>query len=255
MTMKNIEIHPDSDERYRPGVFSLSAAGFCPRRQQYDFKGTKHTNLVSPRIRRIHQVGHAIEKIVVDNIEARGGVLTKGPDGEQIEVWGEDPPAVGHLDGIWDGIPFDVKSVPKGWVRKLKSSEYQRIGFEGWCHYLGVRMSSFDDLVFISPEDPTFSGVKELFPDYWTQGQMYMHHGRTSLPDLANWDLFWFIGFHKDTSKILIEEIKYDEAFCLEVLEKLRNLTGDLVDRPVGYEKDKFPCGWCPFRDLCWQSK
>lgn len=175
----------------------------------------------SGRILRLFDTGHREEARVLAELKRVPGltVVDRDPNDpdEQISV-DLGCHMAGHLDAEVLGLP----EAPKTWhVFDVKT----------------IKDSKFKELVKV--------GFKKLFPEYYTQGMLYMHaRGRSRAA---------FLFVNKDTDEMRLERFEYNKTEAEYMIKRGRRiaLSTRLVEPIMGAGPDWYTCKMCDFKDVC----
>ena len=204
-------------EKRRQYLGASSIGEECERRLWFSFRHATEAKFPG-RIFRLFETGDLEEIRMVKDLRSIGcEVHEVGTDGNQFEVTAFGGHFSGHMDGCARGIP----------------------GAEKTWHVLEFKThndKSYKHLVK--------HGVRQSKPKHFAQIQIYMH--------LTDMKRALYLAVNKNDDSLYPERIKYDEAYCLELLEKAKRIIFSphaptrISDRP-----DYYGCNFCEAKELC----
>ena len=171
------------------------------------------------RLKRIFQLGHDLEDVVVNDLKNRADVRVWEKDGltgrqHSYEKWGGH--VVCHMDGhieLEDGVVrvLEVKSMNDASFSKFKKS-----------------------------------GVKLSHPRYFGQCQMMM--------GMSGFEQTFFIAVNKNTSEYHAEIIDYDEFEYAHIKSRIeRAISGEA--RKIATDETDWRCRGCFKSEVCWGNR
>lgn len=236
----------DWERRYVP---SPSGIGACRLQQWFNGSGVERTNRVPVDSMKKMESGTAIEGFWRE-VYTRAGFLVVSPT---------PPLAIGAMRSKGgDGILFvetddcaKAIGMPKGASLLLELKD-----FGSW---------SYMDFVQ--------KGCQEAMPDYWAQVQAYLYGFdreycilHAGMADVSSTKFIWrrIRKYEGDPPPFWIEIIKRDDSVTLASIERagdVRNAIDNITDRvpvelrdydaPKLVMDNKFPCGWCGWKEAC----
>lgn len=205
----------------RLGASSIGQA--CARRTFYDFRwgGLGGTGF-DGRLLRLFETGNMAESRFVENLRAIG-----------CEVHDLDPATKeqftftavgGHFVDKMDGAVLGLPEAPKTW----HAAEFKTHGDK-----------SFKEL--------TNKGVREAKPEHYAQLMCAMH--------LSGMDRGLYLAVNKNTDELYSERLHYAKAEGEALIAYAQSIITSADAPPRGFsDPDKFPCTFCPHRQICWPS-
>jgi len=190
----------------------------CSRKLWFKYHEGEKATKVEPRIQAIFDMGHLIEKYVLDLLISTGmSVFDKDEDGKQFEAF-YGSVIKGHIDGVIKGIPESDKP-----------------------HLLEIK----------SMNDTNFSKLREniehSFPHYWVQMQCYMF--------LFKLERGLFVAMNKDNCEFYTERVKLDPIVAESYLKKgVEIVNMGMAPSPHYPSKTFFKCRYCEFNEHCWSK-
>ena len=203
--VEELEPKPEKSRKY----LGMSEIGDnCKRRLWLKFhKGFKE--VFSPRMRRLFDIGHYIEKRIISDLKRAGFTV----DGKQKEFKDYKGKFKGHCDGLIQGIPESTK----------------------W-HILEAKSCNDKNFALFQ------SGGIQTHPiygaKYFAQAQCYMGY--------AGLDRALFIVENKATSERYQERIKLDPQSFLELKAKAGDIiTSSVPPKGISLRVDWWECKYC----------
>jgi hypothetical protein len=201
------------------GYLGASIIGHpCERYLWYCFRQCCQGD-ISGRIYRLFETGDREEGRIVANLRAIGcEVHDTASDGKQFEVLNFG----GHFSGHMDGCALGIPEAPKTWhVLEFKTH--------------GVK--SFTKLIK--------EGVQKSKPQHFGQMQAYMH--------LTGMRRALYLATNKDTDELYSERVKYDQAFCMDLMVKVKRIIMSNEPPTRAFSRrDYYECSWCDAKEICW---
>ena len=198
------------------GVSSLGEE--CDKKLWYKYHKPELANKVEPRIQAIFDMGHIIEKYIVDLlIETGREVYDKQADGSQFEAIYKEK-IKGHIDGVIKGIPESDKPHLLE-VKSMNDKNFSKLGKDK---------------------------VEYAFPHYWVQCQVYMY--------LFKLDKCLFVAMNKNDCEIYTERFSLDSIQAEAWLKRGLEIT-DKKEEEVARKfatKSFYKCKMCDFNTACW---
>lgn len=198
-------------DRSRKYLGMSGVGGECLRAMQLNFYKVCFSEIPA-NLRRIFQMGHLIEKMVVDELIEIGMKVY----GTQDEVIGFGGHWLGHIDGVILGL---IENPDEEHLLEVKSMKN-----ELFCKF-------------------QLLGLEKSHPVYYDQVMIYMHYKKL--------DKTFFIVMNKNTQLYATEIIEYDNDRAEELLEKTREvlLADKLFERIGTY--DSYVCQYCRSKEYC----
>ena len=225
-----------ADRNRPPDGLRISAAGKCPRRLTYAAAGRQPTNPPDEQGYNRMALGHAAEVLIVRSLQASGWETrhTCIDDGQltlTLRHLDINPPVTGHPDGICRH-PQLTNGV---WVtlecKSMSDAAGDRVDLAGdiFAHY----------------------------PDYKAQIALYtaeLHRQR--LVPHRNKGVFAMMS--REGRVLPVQRLTWEPDYADRMEAKLQQVhrwaqTGQLPERP--HAADSHECGYCPYRNLCWQTE
>jgi len=183
----------------------------CIRALQYASRNAFDKEIPA-RVNRIFEAGHKFEDIMIESLKSAGVEVFD----EQLEVVGFAGHWKGHIDGKCIGVLEAPKTVHLAEFKTMKDSKFKTV----------VKKK-----------------VKDAFPGYYAQMQMYMHYTKLTRA--------LFMAINKDTCDYYIERIHYDKNFSLELVRKSEEVfLMEYLSHRIGNE-DSFDCRFCNAKQVC----
>ncbi len=206
----------DSESKRR--YLGASAIGEeCERRLWFGFRHASEAKFPG-RILRLFETGDLEEIRMVKDLRIIGCEIHEvGKDGKQFEVTAFGGHFSGHMDGAGKGIH----------------------GAEKTWHVLEFKTHNDKSFNLLKNH-----GVQKSKPYHYAQMQVYMH--------LTGMKRALYLAVNKNDDSLYTERSKYDETFCLALLEKAHRIIfsvqppARISDRP-----DFYGCRYCEAIDLC----
>lgn len=174
------------------------------------------------RILRLFDTGHREEARVLDELRRIPGitVVDRDPNDptQQIAV-DLGCHLKGHLDAEVTGLPEAPKTTHVFDVKTIKASKFAEL---------------------------LKAGIKKMFPEYYTQGMLYMHaRGRSRAG---------FLFINKDTEETNLQRFDYNmaEAKQMKARSDRIALSRRMPEPIMGAGADWYECKFCDFTDVCW---
>lgn len=189
----------------------------CERRLWFGFRHASREEFPG-RILRLFETGDLEEIRMVRNLRSIGCEIHEvGEDGKQFEVVDLGGHFSGHMDGCGRGIP----------------------GAEKTWHVLEFKTHNNKSYLLLLKQ-----GVRQSKPKHYAQMQIYMH--------LTGMKRALYLGSNKNDDSLYTERIKYDESFCIGLLEKARRIIFS-VHPPtrISERPDFYGCNFCEAKELC----
>ncbi len=183
------------------------------------------------RIKRIFDLGHSIEKLVVEVLRTAATVIDLDPEtGRQFEVRFRGGHVRGHTDGVIKSDYLSNQCDP--YLLEIKSMKNAQFN---WLKSKGVEISH---------------------TKYADQMQVYMHGSDQFMADQKRLEQACFVAYNKDTSELHIEEIEYNADEAKRLVQKADDIVhmSDIPVRPYNGPQ-WWACKMCDFREVCWQDK
>ena len=197
----------------------LGASGIgrqCFRSIWYDYHGAEKGPIEGSRQRTL-EIGHRLEGLVLDCLEASGLNITR----PNVDVYDEELPKFrGHIDAIlWD-FPIDTTSIIE--VKTAKDSSFR---------------------IFEK------KGLRSWYPMYYSQVQAYM--GMSSIQSA------YIIAINKDTSELHDEYVLFDRVHYEALREKAKKIIESPSTTPdrISDSPLYFLCRICDFRNVCHDTR
>lgn len=201
------------------GYLGASIIGHsCERYLWYCFRQCCASEIPG-RIYRLFETGDREEgRMVIDLRSIDCEVHDTDSSGEQFEVLALG----GHFSGHMDGCALGIPEAPKTW-HVLEFKTHNTKSFEKLCK----------------------DGVQKLKPQHFAQMQIYMH--------LTKMVRALYLAVNKDTDELYSERVKYDQAFCMALMEKAKRIiTSNEPPARAHPRRDYYECGWCDAKEICW---
>lgn len=205
------------DEPPRCYIGASVAGNACPAFLALHLRGFPDSR-PNMRLQRIFTLGHAIEALVLDDLDA-AGVLFAARDpvtGQQFEYVA----AGGHVRAHVDGLIFRNGEEPA--VLEIKS----------------MNNASFKKL--------ERHGVRDSHPQYYDQMQLCM--------GLAKIEDGYLLAYNKNTSAYLSEHVLYDHFHFSGLMVRITEAMGADVPRIAASPED-WRCQGCFKKDACWLER
>lgn len=214
-----------AEETQRTYLGASQIGDECARRVQYEIMGVEGDPF-PPRIRRIFERGHTFETLMLKWLRLAGfKVSDVKADGNQHGFAILDGRYQGHVDGVILGCDHHIEglSYPCLWENKALGAK-------------GFKAVEKD-------------GVVKAYPKYAAQISQY-----AAYMDLTNPVLFTTI--NADTMDVFYEAVPFDEVGAQTASDRAALIiratdAGELLPR-ISSDPDKFPCGWCSKKRVCW---
>ena len=207
----------------------MSSGGKCPRRLYYQAHHYPESNPPDQQSLNIMALGHAAELIMLGNMrqDERWEIKHTAENGQkQLEIHMEDPPLIGHPDGI---CRHPVHTQGQWTTLECKSMSPGRL-----------------EMV----EEAT---IVDVYPEYKAQvtcyAQVLFDMGLVAIPRHAV-----FVTMDREGHYGGTQLIEWSDQDYQTLMDELRNTwqhiqTNQIPDRP--YYIDSKTCGWCPYFTLC----
>jgi len=207
----------DKREKARQYIGASIIGSPCDAMIAYNLRGFPNEE-PDARLKRIFNMGHMLEDVVVKDLKERGDVRVWEVDGltgkqHTYEAWGGH--VVCHLDGH---VELD-----DGEVRVLE-------------------IKSMNDASFTKFKK---QGMKFSHPRYFGQVQMMM--GMSKIPSCL------FIAINKNNSEYHAEIVDYDEFEFAHIKERIERVVTNEAEKIATDETD-WRCRGCFKRGVCWED-
>jgi hypothetical protein len=226
---REMERVPRGDRNYLGGS---SLGDPCHRRLWYDFHHF-HKEPPSARVRRIFDLGNAVEDLNVARLKTIPGVqlLSRDPKtGKQFEL----SKFGGHVKSHFDGL---IRA-----PHLLDSDEW---------HLLEIKSMKTDGSMGFTLTRK--QGLYKTHPKYWAQCQWYMHDSQGTERPIRR---ALHLSENKNDSELHAEIIEYDPFLGLmfdQLAKKVVEATEPL--EKISQDPALFICRFCDHRGHCWEGK
>lgn len=170
-------LHDEGGHKDKAGKYRVSDAGKCYLMRYMKRHGVERVSLPPEKIRRRFWVGHVFHEFVQQKLSA----IFSDSDDVEIEKRVEDEHRVGHVDIVWNGAVYELKTIKslKYISNAIKHHELQvvtyteMLGLED-CFIVYIDIQSFD----IQQIEPTPSAKRRAWEDwntaisFWEQQQL-----------------------------------------------------------------------------------
>ena len=197
---------------HRPYLGMSSLGDPCWRKLYYRFHFASKPRPISGRNKRIFDMGHLAEELVVKHLNKIG--ISCYADQEEVE--GCFKHAMGHIDGRAIGFP---EYPDEELLLEIKSAKDKK--FKMFYRF----------------------GVKKQNIIYYSQMQRYM--GKLKLKLTA------FVMINKDDSSMYIEFVPFDENVYNDLLRKEKEIIFAESPPPRQWPKGYLDCDYCDEMDIC----
>lgn len=200
----------------------------CNRKAQYALADDT-VREVEPRIQRIFDVGHTLEKYMAGLLKEAGfDIRTKKPNGKQYGFFLAGGKVRGHVDGVLQGFEGVIK----------------KIIFPCLVEFKTAKSSTFTKFLR--------DGLMVSNMVYYSQIQFYQKNMELLNPAM-------FVMMNKDTQEMYYELVPHDPAHAKRLLNKAADIidatdSGVMMDRAYS-DKNNFNCKFCDHRDRCWDTE
>ena len=239
--------------------FPMGMVGSCKRKLAYHYLNYP-TAPLSARSKRVFEHGLWFEDWVKYTLTRYGAEYGISWEGAERKLWRNDPPCVGHIDGI-------IYANNTRQVEACLNQEKYDSDREPAKHNMEIKTAAelrFYDIVGGKKTQYRAKFVEGwgsilAAPDWYDQDIFYLGHLMQEEPGTS--DTF-LIMESKNTSHLDISRITFNPKRFNELLEKLNYIwltvqNGELPDQEPGYNKGKlgFPCTWtdggCAYLEEC----
>lgn len=204
--------NPDQELRKYIGASSIGSP--CERKIWYGYQGYPATP-IEPKMQRTFDIGHSLEKLVLDYLEAAGCSMLRTP---QHTYFKDDD--IPQMQGHCDAIGFNTGGIDHTSIIEVKTA----------------RDSSFR--VFAK------SGLLKWYPVYYSQVQCYM--GMSGYKDA------FVIAINKDTSELHDEHVMFDPIHYDMLRDKaLRLVSAATAPEKINNSPLYFVCRNCQYKEIC----
>lgn len=189
----------------------------CDRKIWLSWKGVPEKQ--SCKTRRILARGHEVEERLIHHLYEAGYQVTD----QQREVKAWDGQVKGHIDGL-------IRHEGQTFLLEIKS----------------MNERSFKNVLK--------KGVKEAFPSYWVQMQLYGHLLKEEGEALQGG---WLLALNKNDEELYTEEVSYEPGVALGALQRAQRLSLYETMPPrlaTSRGEPERMCGFCGYQGLCWHE-
>jgi hypothetical protein len=184
---------------------------FCDRYLWLSFRWT-YEEEIPQRLRRLFKRGHREEKHIIEELE-RVGIRCWG---DQIELIDSTGHVKGHNDGIGIGFPEAPKT-------------------EHLLEFKTMACKKFEGLVK--------KGVRESFPKYFVQMQLYMR--------MLKLTRAMFIAVNKNNDEYHTERVRLDKGLADDYLLRGGLIVRAEIPETRKYKSSYYECKFCAARHIC----
>jgi CRISPR/Cas system-associated exonuclease Cas4 (RecB family) len=189
----------------------------CRAYLQFSLRGYPQKK-VPPAVKRIFEIGHIIEDLVVRDLK-KGGAIVYEVD-PKTKAQFEYTSFGGHLRGHADGIISIDNDKPVAEILEIKSMNDKK-----WM--------TFRD-----------RGIYKSHPIYYYQMQLLM--------GLSGAKGAWLVAYNKNNSTYHAEHVPYNHNDYVFLIYKVMSVVRDLSAKKISSDPRNFHCRYCNYRPHCW---
>jgi hypothetical protein len=205
-------------EKARSYIGASVVGGECEAFLAFCLRGFPDDD-IEPSLKRLFQLGHFIEDIVVKDLKAAGlAIMELDPTTRRQWTYeGYEGHVIGHADGL---IEMDGEEVCGLEIKSMNGQMFDR---------------------FVE------AGVLVSHPKYYAQMQLMM--GLSGIKE------FLFISYCKNNSKYHCEFVEFDELYWNFLKERVERILAGRDLKRITNDPEDFKCRFCNKSEACWQGK
>nr|MDT0250062.1 hypothetical protein [Endozoicomonas sp.] len=211
----DVSYEQESEQQARQYIGASAIGNECDANIAFNLRG--YPNVApDPQLKRIFQMGHVIEDIVVADLKRVSGLEIQEVDpntGKQFSYKAAGGHVSSHTDGmaIWNGEAF---------VLEIKS-----MNDASWTTFKN-------------------KGMQRSHPHYFFQVQMYM--------GLSGIRRTLFVAYNKNRSRYHAEIVEFDEFEWSAMTNRITQIMDGQARKRIGRDRSDWRCKGCFKRDVCW---